>query len=305
MSLKKIHFLGGHNFLGLPPEDARYDDAHAVILPVPYDGTTSYRPGTRDGPGAIISASRQVELFDPELDCEPLSSGIHTLPELEPVASGPEAMVRSVEKAVRELLADGKFPVMLGGEHSLTTGPVRAFKDTHGKPFSVLQLDAHADLRDSYEGTPFNHACVMRRIFPLAKLTQVGIRNISRGEVDFVRKEKHRGIFWAQDLQGPAQSWIHDILERISPSVYITIDLDVFDPSIMPAVGTPEPGGLLWYPVLELLKEVVQKRTVIGFDVNELAPIPGNIAPDFMAAKLVFKLLAYIFKKNRWIGRND
>jgi len=299
---ESIKFKGNHNFLGLPNEDTTMETAKAVILPVPYDSTTSYRSGTRDGPGAILAASRNVELYDIQLGCEPLNFGVHTLPELEPDMSGPGAMVESVESAVGEILRVDKLPVILGGEHSLSTGSVRALEKHYGKNLSILQLDAHADLRDSYENTPFNHASVMRRVMEIAHLVQVGIRNISKGEMAFVKETRHDGIFWAHDMIDGFEKHIPQIVERLKTNVFISIDLDVFDPSIMPAVGTPEPGGLNWQQVLALLHAVVDNKNVIGFDVMELCPIPGNIAPDFLAAKLVFKLLGEIFRKNAWIS---
>lgn len=301
MSIKNIHFRGGFNFLGLPDVDTAYGKSNAVILPVPYDSTTSYMPGTRNGPFSILTASRNVELYDSELGCEPLSKGIHTLPEIEPDMRGPDATIKVVESAVSQLLKDEKFPVMLGGEHSLTTGPVKALKKKYPKDLCVLQLDAHADLRDEFENTPFNHASVMRRVIEFAPLTQVGIRNISEGEMTFVRKIRHRNIFWARDLQTPSDEWIPRVISGLSKKVYITIDLDVFDPSIMPSVGTPEPGGLTWYPVLSLLERVIREREIVGLDVVELCPIPGLVAPDFLAAKLVFKILGNLFLKNGWV----
>lgn len=305
MSLNSIHFKAGYNFLGLAEEDSSYEEAKAVIIPVPYDSTTSYRAGTREGPFAILTASRQVELYDLDLQCEPLMSGVHTLPELEPDMQGPAATLANIENAVRAVVADGKFPVMLGGEHSITTAPIKAIKEKYGDSLSVLQLDAHSDLRDSYENTPFNHASVMRRVYDLAEITQVGIRNTCRDEIDFIRSVSHDGIFWAHEINGPDLSWIDRVLKRLGENVYITIDLDAFDPSIMPAVGTPEPGGMLWYQTLHLLNRVIDEKNVVGFDVVELCPIPGNIASDFMAAKLVFKMLGRIFKKNNWIAKED
>ncbi|MBI3038316.1 arginase family protein [bacterium] len=204
MNLNNVSFKGGFNFLGLPDEDTNYETSKAVVLPVPYDGTTSYKPGTRDGPGAIVSASRNVELYDHELCCEPINHGVHTLRELEPDMSGPEAMITLVESAVEALIADRKFPVMLGGEHSLSFGAVRAMKKKYGCSFSVLQLDAHADLRDSFENTRFNHASVMSRIIEEAPITQVGIRNISKLELIKLQNQNHRGIFWSHDLQVPS-----------------------------------------------------------------------------------------------------
>jgi agmatinase len=302
MKARNVHFRGGYNFLGLPEEDSRYKDARAVILPVPYDSTTSYHPGTRNGPMALIAASRNVELYDIDLECEPLVTGIHTLPELEPDMSGPEATVKNVENAVRAICRDTKFPFMLGGEHSLTTGPVRVMQELYGKDVCVLQLDAHADLRERYENTVFNHASVMARAVDLMPVTQVGIRNISQGEMDWVKKTAHKGIFWAKDLQGDPKTWIPKIVKQLKKKVYITVDLDVFDSSIMPAVGTPEPGGMLWYPMVSLLETVIREREVVGMDVVELCPIPGFIAPDFLAAKLVFKMLATLFDRNGWIA---
>jgi agmatinase len=301
MKIDKMPFRGPCSFLGLPDEST-YDEARAVILPVPYDGTTSYRSGTRDGPMSILLASRNVELYDQELHSEPLNSGIFTLPEVEPTMTGPEAMIRQVEKIVDIMLADNKFPVMLGGEHSLTTAPVRALKKQMKREFSVLQLDAHADLRDSFENTKYSHASVMRRVIDIVPIVQVGIRNISKGEAEYVKQRRHDSIFWAKDLQGPTRDWIPRIVGHLGKKVYITIDLDVFDPSIMPAVGTPEPGGMLWYPVLELLEEVIRTREIIGLDIVELCPQPGNIAPDFLAAKLLFKILGRLFTENGWVG---
>ncbi|NCB38585.1 MAG: agmatinase [Erysipelotrichia bacterium] len=302
MSLESVHFKAGYNFLGLAEEDSRYEDARAVIIPVPYDSTTSYRAGTREGPAAILTASRQVELFDLDLQCEPVVSGVHTLPELEPDMQGPAATIANIESAVRAVIADGKFPVMLGGEHSITTAPVKALKEKYGDTLSVLQLDAHSDLRESYEKTPFSHASVMRRVFDLAKITQVGIRNTCRDEMEFIKKSGHDGIIWASEMTGNDLAWVDRVMKRLSHDVYITIDLDAFDPSIMPAVGTPEPGGMLWYQTLHLLNRVIDEKNVVGFDVVELCPIPGNIASDFMAAKLVFKMLGRIFRKNSWIA---
>ncbi|MGM0599387.1 MAG: agmatinase [Candidatus Rifleibacteriota bacterium] len=301
MSLDKVQFCGAYNFLGLPEEDANYEDARAVIIPVPYDSTTSYRAGTREGPAAILMASRQVELYDLELETEPLNSGVHTFPELEPDMQGPEATLKNIENAVRSVVGENKFPVILGGEHSITTAPVSVLREKY-PDLSILQLDAHSDLRESYENTPYSHASVMKRIFEPGRLTQVGIRNTCKDEMDFIKKTGHDGIFWAHEIfAGNDDSWMDKVLERLNDNLYITIDLDAFDPSIMPAVGTPEPGGLLWYQSLKLLNRVIDEKNVVGFDVVELCPISGNIAPDFMAAKLVFKMLGRIFKKNNWI----
>lgn len=305
MSLDNIHFKASYNFLGLSEADSGYKDAHAVIIPVPYDSTTSYRAGTREGPNAILTASRQVELYDLDLQCEPITSGVHTLPELEPDMQGPAATLQNIETAVKTVLADGKFPVMLGGEHSISSAPIKAVREKYGSDLSVLQLDAHSDLRDTYENTPYNHAAVMRRVIDLVKLTQVGIRNTCRDEIEFIRKSGHDGIVWASEMTGTDNAWIDRVISRLTDNVYITVDLDAFDPSIMPATGTPEPGGMLWYPTMQLLNRVIDEKNVVGFDVVELCPIPGNIAPDFLAAKLVFKMLGRIFKKNGWAGEES
>lgn len=303
MSLKDVHFRASFNFLGIPEEDSRYEDAKAVVVPVPYDSTTSYRAGTREGPQALIAASRQVELYDLDLGCEPLVSGIHTLPELETDTSGPEGTINNVEAAIAAIYAHNKLPVMFGGEHSITTGAVRAAKNKYKDSLSVLQLDAHSDMRDEYENTIYNHACVMRRVLDLAPVTQVGIRNSSIDEMEFFKEINHDGIFWAHEIMNdPSNAWMDRVVNRLSENVYLTIDLDAFDCSIMPAVGTPEPGGMLWYQTLELLNRVIDKKNVIGLDIVELCPIPGNIAPDFLAAKLTFKILGRIFKKNGWVA---
>ena len=294
-------FRGGYNFLGLADEDCRYEESKAAIIPVPYDSTTSYRAGTREGPSAIISASRQVELYDIQLKKEPLLSGLHTLPEVEPDMRGPKMTLQNVEKVVNTVVADGLFPVILGGEHSISIAPVKALKKKFGN-LSVLQIDAHADLRDEFENTPHNHACVMRRIWDVANnIAQVGIRNISAQEAKFIEENNHQAIYWAHDISDPSNiSWHESVINNLGDNVYITIDLDGFDPSIMPAVGTPEPGGLQWHNSIELLNKVIEQKNVIGFDVVELCPLPGNIVSDFFAAKLVFKLLGKIFTKNSW-----
>lgn len=301
MNFRSFRFRGGHNFLGLHAEENTYNDAKAVILPVPYDSTTSYRSGTREGPTAIIQASKNIELFDIALGCEPLNTGVFTMPEVEPDMAGPEATVKGVEEIVDQIVQDGKLPVVLGGEHSISTAPAAAMAKRFPDSFSVLQIDAHADLRESYENTPYNHASVMSRIIKFAPVTQVGIRNISGSEMEFVRSSGHKGIFWAHEIKPSNSSWMYRVVEQLQPNVFVTIDLDGLDPSIMPAVGTPEPGGLLWDQVTDLMEKVIAKRNVVGFDVMELCPIPGNIAPDFLAAKLVFRILAEIFNKNGWI----
>jgi len=284
------------NFAALPPEHADYEQARFVLLPVPYDRSTSYRPGARGGPRAIIEASHYLELYDEELQTEPYRAGIHTLPALEPLASGPEAMSARVEAVVGRLLAAGKLPILLGGEHSITIGAVRALTG-QGEKLSVLQLDAHADLREEYEGTPFSHACVGRRIAERARLVQLGIRSLSAIEADYLHHAPITTVY-AQEWLTDEQSALRALAELDDP-VYITIDLDVFDPAIMPATGTPEPGGLDWQKVLRLLRRVCRNHLVLGADLVELAPLPGQIAPDFLVAKLVYKLIGYLSELSR------
>lgn len=283
-----------YNFGALPEESSSLEKSRVVILPVPYDSTSSYKAGARDGPRAIINASRNMELFDEELLEDVSLVGIHTLPELMPDYHGPERMIQKVYQATREILEQGKILVTLGGEHSISLGSIRAHKERY-PGLSVLQIDAHLDLRSSYAGTPYNHACVMRRVSELCPLTQVGIRSFSEEEYDFV-KEKRLEPFY-QSLINNWGDWPEEVIERLSREVYVTIDLDGLDPSIMPSVGTPEPGGLGWRETLRLLKRVAEKRKVVGFDVMELSPDPTNVAPDFLAARLIYKLIGYSFRK--------
>ena len=285
-----------NNFMALPKDLSDYARARVVILPVPYDATLSYRPGSRLGPRAIIEASRNVEVYDLELDRDPSVAGIHTLDEVEPDMRGPEHMVGKVTEVLKPLLNDGKFVVMLGGEHSLTCGAVAAYKAKY-EHLSVLQIDAHLDLRDEYEGTPYNHACVMRRIFDLCEFVQVGIRSGCEDEYAFAKRRKIKPFF-AHELDRDG-TWMEQALARLGENVYITIDLDGLDPAVIPAVGTPEPGGLGWFETLAFLRMVCEKRRVVGADVMELSPIPGNVQGDFAAAKLVYKLIGYNFDPRR------
>jgi len=285
-----------NNFMALPPNLSAYDASQVVILPVPYDATLSYRPGSRLGPRAIIEASRNVETFDLELQSDPSKNGIHTLDEVEPDMRGPEHMVLKVQEMVKPLITDGKLVIMLGGEHSLSCGAVAAHKARH-EHFSVLQIDAHLDLRDEYEGTLYSHACVMRRIFDLCEFVQVGIRSGCESEHAFAWKKKLRP-FYAHELDRDGK-WMEQALARLGENVYITIDLDGLDPAVIPAVGTPEPGGLSWFDTLTFLRMVCGRRRVVGADVMELSPIPGSVQGDFAAAKLVYKLVGYIFDQKK------
>jgi agmatinase len=258
-----------------------------VVLPVPYDFTTTYQGGTRSGPQAILSASRNMELWDEELGAT-YKAGIHTLPELEPTASGPEAMVERVERATAWILEQGRIPAVLGGEHSITAGCVRAVA-RHSPGLSVLQLDAHADMRDSYLDSRYSHACVMRRIREQVPAVSVGIRSMSEEEAKEI--EKNPVPLWTtrrfRELRG---EWT-PILSALTDRVFVTFDLDAFDPSFVPATGTPEPGGLDWYEAVDLLRAVSQRSRIVGFDIVELAPLPGQVASDFLAARLAYRLM--------------
>lgn len=266
------------NFLGLDGQS--YEKSKVAVFPVPYNSTTYWKSGTKDGPQAIIEASRHIELYDIETKKDSSKKGIFTLPLLEPSKNSPEETMARIKGAVGKLLSDGKFVLMLGGEHSITLGAVQAFKEKFSD-FSVLQIDAHSDLRDEFEGTKFHHASVMKRIKDLGvSITQVGIRSMSEGE-------EGENIFLAPELP------VDKIISTLKDNVYLTFDLDGLDPSIMPSTGTPEPGGLLWYETLDLIKKVAQKKKIVGADVVELDPIPGLSAPDFLAAKLAYKIINY------------
>ncbi len=278
------------NFGGIYPE-CSMRDALFVVVPVPYDLTSTYQPGSRRGPLAIIEASTNMELYDEELKKETFTAGIHTTLPLSIDARGPKHMVGAVRKKISRIVKMDKIPVMLGGEHSISFGAVEALKEKYPE-LIVLQLDAHADLRESYQGSPFNHASVARRISETCPLVQVGIRSMSKEEADFLPKSKVKS--YSSEFVLENKDWCETICRDLKGDVFISIDLDVFDPSIMPATGTPEPGGLYWSNVLRLLKTVSRSCTVRGFDVVELAPISGIVAPDFMAAKLIYRLMGYI-----------
>ena len=280
------------SFAALSAPYSDWDMARVVVLPVAYDGTAEWHGGARDGPRAIIDASRYLELYDIELDREICEVGIHTLPELPPEMAGPEHMVQRVYEVARELIAQDKLVLMLGGEHTLTLGIVRAYRERY-QALSVLQLDAHTDLRDSYLGTHFSQATVMRRVCELCPIVPVGIRSLSQEEHQFIT-ETGIAPFYARDLiSGEVTN--RQIVDSLSKEVYITIDLDVLDPSIMPAVGTPEPGGIGWYQLLSVLREVARTRHIVGFDLVELCPGEGPSSCAFIAAKLAYKLIGYIF----------
>jgi agmatinase len=293
------------NFGGISSDFSNYEKAKVVILPLPYEKTTSYIQGTKKGPQAIISASYYLELYDEELKKEPYEVGLHTLNEFIPQEESLEGSLEQIHQRFLPLIKTSKLIVTLGGEHSLSLPIVRAFK-TRYPNLSVLYLDAHADLRDEYEGEKYSHACVGRRISEISPLVEVGIRSLSKEEADYIEKRKLK-VFYNYQIEDkkdppaarlPArqgrQGWIKEVISDLSQDVYITVDLDIFDTGIMPSVGTPEPGGLSWCEVLELLFQTAQNKNIVGFDIVELVPQKGNVAPDFLAAKLVYKLIGYI-----------
>ncbi|MBU4376667.1 MAG: agmatinase [Candidatus Omnitrophica bacterium] len=271
-----------------------FEKAKAVIIQAPYEGTVTYRKGTQRGPAAILEASANMEFFDEELNIETYKNGIHTLPPINISNLSVDNVIEEVYKSVKDVMKAEKLPVLLGGEHSVTIGAVRAAKEAAGD-IMVLQLDAHYDLRDEYRGSRNNHACVARRIQEMAPLVQLGVRSLSKEEKDFLSGENNVvKTISAYDMLTD-QLWDRRMLEVLKDKVYITIDLDVLDPSIMPAVGTPEPGGISWYVLLDILKMVAQNKEIVGFDIVELAPIEGDIAPDFLTSKLIYRLLGYTF----------
>lgn len=277
------------NYGGLENEFTDYANARIVVLPVPYDGTSTWLKGADKGPNAILEASANMELYDIETDSEVYRQGIATL---DPIteADSPEAMSDAVETQVDSVLNDKKFPVLLGGEHSVSIGAIRAFAK-HYENFSVLQLDAHSDMRDSYEGSDHNHACVMARAKEMATVAQVGIRSSCSEEKHNIEPDR---IFYAHDIK-ESSNWMYDVSEKLNDNVYVTIDLDVFDPAYMPSTGTPEPDGLNYREVINFLKLINERHNIIGLDVVELCPNDINKAPDFLASKLIYQILSMKF----------
>jgi len=278
------------NFGYLPEEYSGEENAGVAIIPVAYDGTSTWMKGADEGPTAIIEASANMELYDIETDSEVYKKGIFTEQVIAGDVSSTE-MIAAVNEAVQYHLEKGKFAVVIGGEHSVSIGSIRAYAENY-KDLTVLQLDAHADLREQYNGSKYNHACVMARVRELCPIVQVGIRSMDFSEKALMDKSR---AFFAEHIYGNTD-WIKKVISKLSDNVYITIDLDVLDPSIMPSTGTPEPGGLFWYDVLTLLRGICEKKNVVGFDVVELCPDDRNKASDFLAAKLIYKLLSYKFK---------
>ena len=282
------------NFYDIDQEFSSWKDSKAVILRAPYEATTTYRAGTINGPRAIFDASSQVELYDEELKKETYRIGINNPDELKLEGLSPERMVAAVETAAGRVFDAGKFPVLLGGEHSVSIGMVGAAKKSYSD-LAVLQFDAHADLRNTYQESRFNHACVARRLVELAPVVGIGIRNLSKEGAEFIEQSGMKVFFAPEVLKNPGR--IKKTISQLkTDNIYLTIDLDVMDPSIMPAVGTPEPGGLGWYEMCDLLSFAASSKKIVGFDVVELCPLQNEIRSDFLAARLIYRLLGYIFK---------
>ena len=281
-------------FMHLDDEQTAFETARVVVVPVPFDATTCYRPGTREGPQAIIDASRNLELYDTELRRCPCDVGIHTLRAVEPVMGNATAMTNRIEQVTGALLDRGKFVATLGGDHSISIGVIRAFAARYPQ-MSVLQIDAHTDLRETYEENPLSSATIMRRVLDVCPRTaQVGMRSISEPEMRLI-EERNLPLWLASDIAARGfrsdRGWVDEVVAALGDEVYITFDIDAFDPSLVPGTGTPEPGGLGWYEVMDLLGAVAASRKIIGFDVVELSPlVEGHVSP-VVAAKLVYKLI--------------
>jgi len=285
-------------FFLLEPPESDYESARAALLPVPFERTTSWGKGTGRGPEAILTASQAMELYDEELESEPFRQGIATLPPFQPEAFDLAEALTEIRTEAQRVLEDGKFLVTVGGEHSLTLAPARAAAAVHGGPpkVGVVQFDAHADLRQSYEGTPYSHASVMRRIvddgFPTLA---VGVRSLSASEAGLIR-DRGLPVIWGHELGADptaGEERFAELLEALPETIYLTFDIDYFDPALVPATGTPEPGGGTWYPTLRMLRRLFETKEVVAMDLVELAPRADSPASDFLAAKLIYKCLGY------------
>ncbi|VXB61335.1 agmatinase [Maribacter litoralis] len=277
------------NYAGISDEFAQLEKSKIILIPVPYDGTSTWGKGADKGPDAFLEASENMELYDIETDSEVYKQGIHLT---EPITenSSPEAMVNEVHNITKDFIKRNKFVTLFGGEHSISIGSIRAFNECFDN-LTVLQIDAHADLRESYEGTKYNHACAVYEASQTTNLIQVGIRSMDAIEKTVMDEEK---TFFAHDMIAD-EYWSDKVIEAMTDNVFITFDLDAFDPSIMPSTGTPEPGGLLWYETIEFLKQVFEDKNVVGFDIVELCPNENDRSSDFLAAKLYYKMLSYKF----------
>lgn len=279
------------NYGGLSEEYTLYNSSDIIVIPIPYDGTSTWVKGAEQGPEALLEASANMELYDIETDSEVYLRGIHTT-EIVNTTEGPEKLAPLVKNAMVKVFDDKKFPVLIGGEHSVSIGAFQAAGEKF-EDLTILQLDAHSDLRSEYEHSRFNHACVMARAQEIAPIVQVGIRSMCVEEKENMDASR---VFWGHQIRDN-KTWMEDAIGLLSKNVYITIDLDVFDPAYVPATGTPEPGGMNYPTVIEFLKKVNEAKNIVGFDVVELCPIPGNPGSDFLASKLVYQLLSMKFKQ--------
>jgi agmatinase len=284
------------NFGGIAEEEfSSFDNSRILVWPISYEGTVSYGGGTGKGAEAVIDASRNMELYDEETDAEVYKLGIHTLPESSPL-DPPEQMMNSLYDRAKELVGSGKFVTMIGGEHSVSAPVIRAHAERYSN-LSILQIDAHADLRDTYDGTPYSHASIMARVVKDLKIpaVQVGIRSISADEARVIDQLATR-IFWAKDIVG-RNDWWDEAVDGLTENVYLTIDIDGLDPSLVSATGTPEPGGLGWYETIGLIKTLARKKNIVGMDLTEYSYVEGQSASAFLCAKLIYKTLAFVFEK--------
>ena len=283
-----------NTYAGIPAENATYENSKVVLVTVPYDGTSTWGKGADKGPELFLDASENMELYDIETDTEPYLQGVYMAGEVSEKSS-PEKMVEAVYQKTKELVKDReKLFTLIGGEHSVSIGSIRAVGEEYHN-LTVLQLDAHTDLRPEYHGSKNNHACAVFEANQKHKLVQVGIRSMDAEEKQYL---PHKRVFFAHEI-AKNDNWIKDVLDKVSGNVYITIDLDAFDPSIAPSTGTPEPGGLQWYPTLKLLKKVFKKCNVVAFDIVELMDSPQAKPTAFLAAKLYYKMLAYYHTYNK------
>ena len=285
-----------NTFLNTPPDEACFETASFVVLPVPFDGTTTYKSGARHGPSAIIVASSHLEDYDVELQTDISEAGIHTAPELVPDLSSPQALVRQVERLVDWVVTSDKTPALLGGDHAVTVGAVWAILRQMPE-VSVLYLDAHGDLRDEYMGTRWGHASTARRLVERCRVVPVGVRSLCQEEQSFIAQNELPVHLWPPNV--PFEEYVGSVIDDLGPDVYVSVDLDVLDPSIMSAVGSPEPGGMLWEHVTGLLRKVGQQRRIVAFDIVELSPNEGPEACVYAAAKLAYKLMGYAGSSSR------
>ncbi|MGB5983004.1 MAG: agmatinase [Nonlabens sp.] len=288
-----------NTYAGIAEKYAAAETSKIVLVPVPYDGTSTWTKGADKGPEAFLHASENMELYDIETDTEVYKQGVYLAPGITEKSS-PEAMVEAVYRTIKGHIKRNKFVTMIGGEHSISIGSMRAFNETFDD-LSVLQIDAHADLRASYEGSKYNHACALYEANENTNLVQVGIRSMDAAEKRVMNEDK---VFFAQDMYSD-DYWMDNATDLLTENVYITLDLDALDPSIMPSTGTPEPGGLLWYETLEFLKKVFTEKNVVGFDIVELCPNDVDKSSDFLAAKLYYKMLSYKFDGVDAMEEND